>query len=49
MKSFHLTVWGVIVLFALIMGTVAIGAFTRKGNICKIDPAQIQQIRAPAL
>lgn len=45
MKSFQITVWGVILLFAFVMGCVAFESFKRKSNACKIDPAEIVHIR----
>ena len=45
MKNYHLTVWGIIVLFALIMGGAILGSFSHKNPICKLDPAQIQKMR----
>lgn len=45
MKNFHLTVLGVMAIFLLLMGMVASVSFLRKSNNCKIDPAQIREIR----
>lgn len=41
MKSFHLTVWGVIILFALVMGCVAVESFSRKTHAYKLDLSQV--------
>lgn len=48
MKSFHLTVWSIIGLFALLMAIVAASALLRKSNACNLDPAQIGEIRSLA-
>jgi hypothetical protein len=45
MKSFSLTVWGVIGLFTLVIGTVVALSFTRPSHTCKLDPAEIYKIR----
>jgi|GEM_PF-5462110 hypothetical protein len=45
MKSFHFTVWAILILFLAVMGRTTFLSFSRKSNICKIDAAQIEAIR----
>jgi len=48
MKSFHLTVYAIIALFLIVMGTVATVAFMRSSNNTGVDPAQINNMRKMA-
>lgn len=48
MKSFHLTVYPIIVFFLLVMATVAMVAFKRSSNSTGVDPAKITHLREMA-
>ncbi len=49
MKQFHLTVFGVISFFLIIMGCVAFTALARTSGKTGHDPAQINKLRELAL
>ena len=48
MKSFHLTVWGLLLIFSAIMLLVVSVTFNRKSNSCKLDPSHIKNLREMA-
>ena len=48
MKSFHVTVWAVLLFFLAVMGSVTAVAFSRKSNSYKLDTAQMGALREMA-